>query len=92
MPSEPRRATDELLRLLARTRPDWREGDILQVLRHLDTLHWPWGRVLALFPRTAAEPDAKPGDVIGAWQHPNATGAPPNEDWRAARARLPRRE
>ncbi|MGI5485182.1 hypothetical protein [Microtetraspora malaysiensis] len=89
MPHEPRRATTELLHLLARTRPDWREGDILQVIRHLETLSWPWARILVHLPRTAAEPDARPGDVIAAWRHPNrTTGQPPSEDYRAARQAL----
>ncbi|NJP27083.1 hypothetical protein FLW53_23360 [Microbispora sp. SCL1-1] len=93
MPSEPRRATDELLRLLARTRPDWREGDILQVLRHLEHQGWPWARILRLFPAVAAEDDSRPGDVIGAWRHPNySSGRPPTEEYHAAKQALTRRE
>ncbi|MFF4779425.1 hypothetical protein ACFY05_42080 [Microtetraspora fusca] len=86
MPHEPRRATTELLHLLRTTRRDWREGDILQVIRHLETLGWPWARILALLPRTAAETDSRPGDVIGAWRHPGqAVGQPPSKEYRAAR-------
>lgn len=85
MAREPRRATNELLHLLSRTRPDWREGEILQVLRHLETLRWPWPRILAVFPRVAADPDSRPGDVVDAWRHPNTKATPPTEEYRAAR-------
>ncbi|MGI5153616.1 hypothetical protein [Microbispora sp. CA-102843] len=93
MPSEPRRATNELLSLLSHTRPDWRQGDILQVLRHLEHQGWPWPRILTLFPKVAAEANSRPGDVIGAWRHPNySSGRPPTDEYLAARQALPRHE
>ncbi|MEU9888655.1 hypothetical protein [Sphaerisporangium sp. NPDC051011] len=88
--SEARRAERQLIELLTRTRRDWKERDVRQVLAHLQHTGWPWERILRLFPATAADTGSRPGDVIGAWRHPNEqSGTAPTSEYRAARAQLP---
>lgn len=87
--SEPRPAPHELVELLTATRKDWQPRDVRQVLTHITAIGWPWTQILRLFTRVAAEPDSKPGDVVGAWRPPNQrTGTAPNEEYRAVKQAL----
>lgn len=72
-PDVPRPATDELLALAAKARPDWPPDLLRDVLAQARFQGMTWGQVLAEVGRMLADPGAEPPDLIAAtpepWRH-----------------------
>ncbi|NUR04353.1 MAG: hypothetical protein HOY79_49970 [Streptomyces sp.] len=72
-PDVPRPATDQLLALAARARPDWPPDLLRDVLAQARHQGMTWGQVLAEVGRMLADPGAEPPDLIASarepWRH-----------------------
>lgn len=62
--SAPQPASNELVALAAKARPEWSTEDVRVALAHAHYAAMSWGQVLAVMGRLMADPDAVPADLV----------------------------